>query len=138
MIQFMKEKGKSGEQRICPEVVKNIEIYPFGMGFVFRGDDIRPHMEIAEKAWFFMEEILSQKRYHILILDEIAATINLGLLPVERVEELIKRMSSTLHVIITGRDVPEELIKMADIVTVMHEAKHIYKEGVGASRGIDF
>jgi cob(I)alamin adenosyltransferase len=41
-------------------------------------------------------------------------------------------------VIITGRDVPPELIKMADIVTEMKEVKHIYKEGVVAVQGLDY
>ena len=35
VIQFIKQGGTSGEQTVCPTVVKEIEIYPFGMGFVF-------------------------------------------------------------------------------------------------------
>ncbi len=62
MIQFIKEKGKSGEQEVCPSVNKNIDIQPLGMGFVFRGDDPRPHIAMAEEAWFYMEETLQEKK----------------------------------------------------------------------------
>jgi cob(I)alamin adenosyltransferase len=138
MIEFIKEKGKSGEQNVCPSLLEHIDIHPFGMGFIFRGDDPRPHMEMVEAAWLFMEEMLQKKKYHILILDELAVVLNLGLLPIEKVINFLIQKDDALHVIITGRDVPPELIKMADIVTEMKEVKHIYKEGVVAIQGLDY
>ena len=85
-----------------------------------------------------MEEMLQKKKYHILILDELAVVLNLGLLPIEKVINFLIQKDDALHVIITGRDVPPELIKMADIVTEMKEVKHIYKEGVVAIQGLDY
>lgn len=138
MIQFIKEQGTSGEQKICPSLLKNVDIYPFGMGFIFKGDDLKPHMEMAERAWFFMEETLQKKKYNILILDELSATLCLGLLPADKVVNFLIQKDDALHVIITGRDAPPELIKMADIVTEMKEIKHIYREGVAAIQGLDY
>jgi cob(I)alamin adenosyltransferase len=44
-----------------------------------------------------------------------------------------------LHLIITGRDAPQELIAFADLVTEMKEIKHPYEEqGIPAQKGIDF
>jgi cob(I)alamin adenosyltransferase len=138
MIQFIKEKGKSGEQEVCPALIKNINIQPLGMGFVFRGDDPRPHIAMAEEAWFFMEETLREKKYDILILDELSVVMNLGLLTMERVTAFLAKKAEELHVIITGRDAPEEIIKFADVVTEMKEVKHIYQQGVAAIKGIDY
>ncbi|MCX5806336.1 MAG: cob(I)yrinic acid a,c-diamide adenosyltransferase [Proteobacteria bacterium] len=138
MIEFMKEEGKSGEQKVCPAMLQKIDIYPFGMGFVFRGDDPRPHMEIVENAWLFMEEMLSKKKYQILILDELSVALSLGLFPVDSVIRFLKLKDNALHVIITGRDAPSELIKIADIVTEMKEVKHIFKEGTAATLGLDY
>lgn len=138
MIEFIKEKGKSGEQRTCSALVKNIDIYPFGMGFIFRGDDPRPHMEMVETGWVFMEETLKSKKYDLLILDELGVVLSLGLLPEERVTDFLSRRDSDLHVIITGRDVPKSIIRQADIVTEMKEVKHIYQQGITAIRGIDY
>lgn len=138
MIQFIKEKGKSGEQEVCPSLNKNIEIYPFGMGFVFRGDDPRPHIAMAEEAWFFMEETLQEKKYDIVILDELSVVLNLGFLTMERVTGFLAKKVDNLHVIITGRDAPKEIINFADVVTEMREIKHIYLQGVTAIKGIDY
>ena len=138
MIEFIKEKGKSGEQEVCPALDKNIEIYPFGMGFVFRGDDPRPHMAMAEEAWFFMEETLREKKYDILILDELSVVMNLGLLTMDRVTTFLAKKADGLHVIITGRNAPEEIINLADLVTEMREIKHVYQQGVTAIKGIDY
>ena len=138
MIQFIKEKGKSGEQEVCPSVNQNIDIYTFGMGFVFRGDDLRPHIAMAEEAWFFMEESLQEKKYDILILDELSVVMNLGLLTMERVTGFLAKKADAIHVIITGRDVPNEIINLADVVTEMKEIKHIYQQGVTAIKGIDY
>jgi cob(I)alamin adenosyltransferase len=138
MVQFIKEKGTSGEQEVCPAINKNIEIYPFGMGFVFRGDDPRPHIAMAEEAWFFMEETLREKKYDVLILDELSVVMNLGLLTMEMVTTFLAKHVSDLHVIITGRDAPKEIINFADVVTEMKEIKHAYQQGVKAIKGIDY
>jgi cob(I)alamin adenosyltransferase len=138
MIQFIKEKGKSGEQEVCPALIKDIEIHPFGMGFVFRGDDPRPHIAMAEEAWFFLKESLQEKKFDIVILDELSVVLNLGLLTMERVTTFLARIVDGLHVIITGRDAPEEIIKFADVVTEMREVKHVYQQGVTAIKGIDY
>jgi cob(I)alamin adenosyltransferase len=138
MIQFIKEKGKSGEQNICPSFLQSVEIYPFGIGFIFRGDDPRPHMEIAEQAWIFMEERLKQKKYQLLVLDEIAVVLNLGLLPLEKITNFLRKRDDELHVILTGRDMPAEIERMSDIVTEMREVKHHFRDGTPATKGLDF
>ena len=89
MIQFLKEKGASAEQDIPPSLSEQITIYPCGKGFVFDGDDITPHKEAAEAGWRFMEEELKRNKYDILILDEIAAALNLHLLSTESIKTFL-------------------------------------------------
>jgi cob(I)alamin adenosyltransferase len=44
-----------------------------------------------------------------------------------------------LHLIITGRDAPQELIAFADLVTEMREVKHpLRDQGIRAQKGIEF
>lgn len=138
MIQFLKEDGKSGEQSVCPSLIKNIDIYPFGMGFIFHRDNSGPQMEIVEKAWLLMENMLKTKKYNILVLDELNVALGLGLFPIKKVTDFLRKKDSALHVIITGRDAPAELIELADIVTEMKEIKHIFKAGGEAAIGIDY
>jgi len=38
----------------------------------------------------------------------------------------------------TGRNVPEELLELADLVTSMELVKHYYKDGLDAREGIEY
>jgi cob(I)alamin adenosyltransferase len=138
MIQFLKEKGASAEQDILSPLSDKITIYPCGKGFVFDGDDKTPHKEAAEAGWRFMEEELKRNKYDILILDEVAAALNLRLLSAENIKTFLTNKDRTSHVILTGRDMPEELIEIADTVTEMKEVKHAYQKGIDAIPGIDY
>jgi cob(I)alamin adenosyltransferase len=44
----------------------------------------------------------------------------------------------SLHVVLTGRDAPKELIDAADLVTEMTEIKHPFQAGIRAQKGIEF
>lgn len=138
MIQFIKQDGISGEQSVCPSLVKDIEIYPLGMGYVFHDDEPAPHREMVEKAWLFMERMLEKGKYNILVLDELNVAINLGLFPVKRVVDFLQKKDTALHVIITGRGAPAEIVEVADIVTEMKQIKHIFTSGVESVIGIDY
>ncbi|HNQ64134.1 MAG TPA: cob(I)yrinic acid a,c-diamide adenosyltransferase [Syntrophorhabdaceae bacterium] len=138
VIQFIKQGGTSGEQTVCPSVVKEIEIYPFGMGFVFHDVERVAHKEAVENAWQFMEKMLEKGKYDILVLDELNVVLHLGLFPVKRVVEFLYKKDSTLHVIITGRGAPSEIVELADIVTEMKQIKHIFNSGVKSAIGIDY
>jgi len=138
MIQFIKQDGTSGEQNVCPSLVKDIEIYPFGMGFVFRDDEQAPHRAMVEKAWLSMERMLEKGKYDILVLDELNVAINLGLFPVRRVVDFLQKKDGALHVIITGRGAPAEIVEFADIVTEMKQIKHIFTSDVESAIGIDY
>ena len=42
-----------------------------------------------------------------------------------------------VHVVLTGRDAPQEIVDAADTVTEMTLIKHHFKAGVPAQRGIE-
>ena len=53
--------------------------------------------------------------------------------------EVLEQKPYMLHVIITGRYAPDELIEFADLVTEVREIKHPYKEqGIKAQPGLEF
>ncbi len=74
----------------------------------------------------------------LLILDEICAAINAGLLSKEAVLSLLDTRNPALEVVLTGRNPPEELIALADYQTEFVKQKHPYDRGITARRGIEF
>jgi cob(I)alamin adenosyltransferase len=50
----------------------------------------------------------------------------------------LKAKPRDLHVVVTGRNAPPELIEIADLVTEMILVKHPFRAGVKAQPGIEF
>ena len=69
---------------------------------------------------------------------EIKIAIDFGLLDCQEVCKLISVKPDELHLILTGRNAPNELIELADLVTEMKEIKHPYNYGVQAQKGIEY
>ena len=74
-------------------------------------------------------------------LDELVYVFSYQMLPVETFlaeYKSIRASQPALHIVVTGRDAPEELIAAADLVTEMKEIKHPFNAGILAQQGIEF
>ena len=76
--------------------------------------------------------------YHMVVLDEINVAMSLGFLDKNDVLDMIDKKPEHIELILTGRDVPEEIIEKADLVTEMKLKKHYFDKGVMARRGIEY
>lgn len=74
----------------------------------------------------------------LVILDEVSHAVNLGLISVEDVLSVIKTKKPHVEIILTGRDMPQELIDIADLVTEMRCVRHPYECGIKARLGIEY
>jgi cob(I)alamin adenosyltransferase len=75
----------------------------------------------------------------MIVLDELNVVLSYGLLPGETVVQALENRPPGLHIVVTGRDAPDELIAIADLVTEMKEVKHPFRErGLKAQKGVEF
>ena len=51
---------------------------------------------------------------------------------------LIKNKKESMEIVLTGRNVPMEVIDLADLVTEMKMIKHPFEKGIGAREGIEY
>ena len=141
MLQFIKGSWHYGEMDSSKKLEPNFELIAVGKGFVGILDDNSPREEhekyAAEAVRICREKIFSEK-YDVIILDEVNYAINLGLIDVQEIIKIIKEKPSELDLVLTGRDVKEEIVELADLVTEMKEIKHPFKSGIKAKKGIDF
>ncbi len=140
MLQFIKGEWKPGELKGAERLAPEFELRQMGIGFVTYKPK-RPfeeHKEAAEVAWVKSKEEILSDQYDIVILDEINNALRFGLLPVAEVVAFLKEKPPRLHLVLTGRGAPPELIEAADVVTEMRMIKHPYDQGVPAQKGIDF
>ncbi|MDD3846813.1 MAG: cob(I)yrinic acid a,c-diamide adenosyltransferase [Syntrophorhabdaceae bacterium] len=138
IFQFMKGLERSGEQMLDRAAIPLILVHSFGAGFLRPGDDPAPHLKAAEQGWQAARKELRSGGADIVILDEISHAINHGLLSLESVIQAIIGRRYGLHVVLTGRNMPPDLIDTADIVTEMKEIRHAYHTGRHPVIGIDY
>ena len=141
MLQFIKGSWHYGEMDSSKKLEPNFELIAVGKGFVGILDDNSPREEhekyAAEAVRICREKIFSEK-YDVIILDEVNYAITLGLIDAQEIIKIIKEKPSELDLVLTGRDVKEEIVELADLVTEMKEIKHPFKSGIKAKKGIDF
>jgi len=141
IIQFIKGTWKYGEMDGIKLLEPYVEMEQRGKGFVGIVDDkedISTHIRAAAEALEYSREAVMSGKYDHVILDEINVALQLNLIKVEDVLKLIDDKPSELHLILTGRDAPQELIERADLVTEMKEIKHPFQKGILAQQGVDY
>ncbi len=75
--------------------------------------------------------------YFMVTLDEITYPLIYGWMPLEDVLQTLRQRPAHVHVVLTGRRCPPEIIALADTVTEMTKVKHAFEAGVPAQRGIE-
>ena len=93
---------------------------------------------LARDLWEQCKTKIASGDYDVVALDEFTYPLAYGWLPVDEVIDFLKSRPARTHVIITGRDAPQELIDYADLVTEMREVKHPFQHGLKAQPGIEF
>ena len=143
IIQFIKGRWKTGESQSLLKLAPNIQIVRMGMGFTIeRLRDpripIEEHEEAATRAFERAREVVLADEYDMIVLDEILGSIKANLIGLDDVLGLIRDKPERLHLVLTGRGAPPELVDAADLVTEMKMIKHPFQQGIKAQRGIEF
>jgi cob(I)alamin adenosyltransferase len=138
MIQFMKSRNDRYGEHVSADKL-GIEVHTMGDGFTWenREQDIKT----ARETWALCVEKLRSGDYDLLVFDELVYVLSYKMLPIEEVLEefrTIRASQPALHIVVTGRDAPLELIEAADLVTEMKEIKHPFTAGIRAQQGIEF
>jgi len=116
-----------------------IDLFRYGTTELIDPNNPSPiDFEEAEKAISKAEELVKKGAYDILILDEITLAVDFNLIPLKKVVDLLDKKPNNLELVLTGRNCPWELIKRADLVSVIDEIRHPFQKGIEARRGIEF
>jgi cob(I)alamin adenosyltransferase len=142
MIQFTKWLKKTGEYQFQFKNIFNsthFECYQFGREGWHGFDNLTVEDSIlASEALLYthnkINQIIGNKHYNILILDEINLAVHLGLITMDDIKLFLEFIPKDLDIVMTGRNAPQELIDIADIVNEIKEVKSpkefINKEGI--------
>ena len=138
MVQFIKGSWDYGELRVIDRLAPFFDLKQMGEGFTWETKDPKRDAEVANKAWDFCKDLIARNEHDLLIFDEINNAMDYGYLDVDDVVNTLKKKPEELHIILTGRDAPQAIIDIANMVTEMREVKHPFQEGIYAQKGIEF
>ena len=139
VVQFVKGAMATGEKAVFDRFPDLIEFKPMGEGFTWDTQDRTRDIAVAREAWDEVKRMIADPSYAMVIADELNIVLRYDYLPVGEVLEAIEGKPHMTHVIITGRNAPQELVDAADLVTEMAQVKHPFREqNVRAQAGIEF
>lgn len=139
IIQFMKGKVNYGELVTARKLSPYLTIKKTGQrNFTSRSHPDSTDLQLAQEGFLLANKALKNRKYDIVILDEINVAVDYGLIPLSDLLQLIDSKPEFIELILTGRNAKPEVIEKADLVTEMVERKHYHDKGVLARKGIEF
>jgi len=140
LVQFMKSKNdRYGEHESLERL--DVEVHTMGDGFTWDTKDPAQDVATSEKTWELCLEKMRSEEYDLVVFDEIVYVLDYKFLDVRSVLNEVSKIRDKqphLHILMTGRNAPTELVEAADLVTEMKEIKHPFHAGIYAQQGIEF
>jgi cob(I)alamin adenosyltransferase len=138
IVQFVKGAWGTGERTVLARFPDLVTCRAMGEGFTWDTQDRARDIAAARAAWELAKAMIADPSYRLVLLDELNIVLRYGYLPLDEVIATLKAKPHDLHVVVTGRNAPPELIEAADLVTEMTLVKHPFRAGVKAQAGIEF
>lgn len=138
VVQFIKGAWETGERRALAAFGDRVAWHTMGEGFTWETQDKARDIAAAQRAWAESARMLADPAYAMVILDEINIALRYDLIPLAQVLEGIAARPPLQHVVATGRNAPDALIEIADLVTEMTLVKHPFRDGIKAQKGVEF
>ena len=136
IFQFMKvPSARFGEHRTFEKL--GLPIEGLGDGFSWKSQDLERSAQLARDGWQKARGAILSGDYFMVTLDEITYPLIYGWLPLPDVLDTLRSRPAHVHVVLTGRRCPPEIVELADTVTEMTMIKHAFKAGIPAQRGIE-
>jgi cob(I)alamin adenosyltransferase len=137
VVQFLKSGDwQVGEEKICREL--GVDWFAAGDGFTWNSEDLDESRAMAQGAWEHAKKLLAGDEYRLLVLDEISYAMTWEWIDPAEVATVLQGRPAKVNVILTGRDMHDDVVAVADTVTEMRKVKHAFDRGIVAKKGIDY
>lgn len=137
---FLKDKN-SGEFKVL-ENIENIELFIHYRHFGFIKYMSEEEFEEAKNYYsYYFEEIIkkiNEKKYDVLVMDEFMAAYNYDIIDKNKALNFLKSNLGKFEIALSGRDVADEILELADYVSSIEAIKHPFTKGIKARKGIEY
>jgi cob(I)alamin adenosyltransferase len=135
MLNEAAHEAQKGLEKVEEQV--GLPIQGLGDGFSWKSKDLDHSAQLARDGWEKAKADILSGELFLVVLDEITYPLIYGWLPLQEVLDTLKARPRDVHVCLTGRRCPQEIIDIADTVTEMTLIKHAFQAGIPAQRGIE-
>lgn len=137
VVQFLKSgQWNTGEEKVCREL--GVDWFAAGDGFTWESNDLDETQAKATAAWEFAKGLIAAGDHRMIVLDEISYAMTWEWIDAADVVAALAGRPENVSVILTGRDMAQPVIDVADTVTEMVKVKHAFDDKIRAKKGIDF
>ncbi len=126
VVQFLKGRT-SGQLSYLRKLEPDIKFFRFEKEKAYY-ENLSPEAREEEKiniinGMHFARKVISIEECDVLVLDEVLGLIDLGIISADDVIDLIDRKPENMELILTGRNLPEQIIPYADYISSLDVVK---------------
>jgi len=137
VVQFLKSgKWHTGEEEVSRGL--GVDWFSAGDGFSWDSSDLDESEAKGVAGWEFAKVLIAAGEHRLVVLDEISYMMTWGWIDAADVAERLMNRPDHVNVILTGRDMADDVIEVADTVTEMVKVKHAFDRKIRAKKGIDY
>jgi cob(I)alamin adenosyltransferase len=137
-LQFMKGSKNYGEVKISDSLSDFTLVQTGRDSFVSYEHPDPIDVKMAKDGLAILNQWFEEDCFDLIVADELLVALGFRLLQVQEVIDLLSKRPSRLNLVLTGRYAPDELLAVADTVTIMQEHRHAYQQGVEAKEGMEY
>ncbi|TVQ10887.1 MAG: P-loop NTPase family protein [Leptolyngbya sp. DLM2.Bin27] len=117
IVQFLKGGIHQGANQPM-QFGQNLDWIRCDMAHCIHNSEVSASQQQAVKdLWVHTQSVIAKGRYGLVVLDELSLAVNYGLIPTQAVVDFLQQRPPQVDVILTGPDMPEALLTVADQVT---------------------
>lgn len=136
VFQFTKaQSARVGEYRAFEKLGVAVDV--LGSGFQWDCRDAAHCMSLVSQSWARARTAIEGGEPFMVILDDLIYPLRQGWLGLDEVLQVLRSRPAHVHIVVTGRNAPQDLLDQADTVTRMGLTKHHCMMGVPSQRGIE-
>ncbi|MBK1986863.1 P-loop NTPase family protein [Sphaerospermopsis aphanizomenoides BCCUSP55] len=89
-----------------------------------------PHLDETETQalqhlWSYTQQVVSEGKYSLVVLDELSLAINFDLIPEAEVLEFLTKRPPHVDIILSGPEMPKSLLDVADQITEIRRSHQL-------------
>lgn len=117
VVQFLKGGISQGYEHPV-QLAQHLDWIRCNLSRCIDAPDIAEAEQLAlAELWQHTQTVVTQGKYSLVVLDELSLAINLGLISEAEVLQFIQQRPSQIDLILTGPDMPQAILDIADQIT---------------------